>query len=347
LDKEALVYIGWLCRHQAQGARSRLSSFLGREFTPSFLVADSIDAGALPDPFQGSVFGGKVSFGGEVSGEGRVLLPVPDAIALAGCVLKWDGPEVERRAKEGALDGEVIEAAQGVLKGWVEAASGRYTKVLGVRVEASLEEVSTHNLSGGSALLQGDWVGVQTGLKLEGLPDGKLLQCFASPLAQALADRAKAKVSLEEAGKEIAPEEESEGKGARVLTVDDAPLIRRLIRAALSGKGYEVHEAGGGEEALRFVRKQPVDLILLDIMMPKMDGLETCQRLRRTEEAREIPIIMCSAKGQKKDILGAIKCGANDYVVKPFDREVLLSKIRKALSRRGSRAPASGDGTAG
>jgi two-component system, OmpR family, KDP operon response regulator KdpE len=120
---------------------------------------------------------------------------------------------------------------------------------------------------------------------------------------------------------------------ATILVVDDEPQIRRVMRSTLSSHGYVIAEAGSGEEAVAFVRKKAPDLILLDVNLGGMSGIETCHEIRRSSEA---PIIMLTVRGAERDKVLALDAGADDYVVKPFGIEELLARIRAALRRHGS-----------
>jgi two-component system KDP operon response regulator KdpE len=117
---------------------------------------------------------------------------------------------------------------------------------------------------------------------------------------------------------------------ATILVVDDEPQIRRVMRTTLSSHGYTVTEARSGEEALEKIRSQPPDLILLDINMPGMGGLETCREIRNGCDA---PIIMLTVRNTERDKVRALDAGADDYVVKPFSMDELLARIRAALRR--------------
>ena len=123
----------------------------------------------------------------------------------------------------------------------------------------------------------------------------------------------------------------------KILVVDDDPQIRRVMRATLSGHHYEVVDARNGEEALERFRDEMPDLVLLDMNMPGMDGLETCRRLRSGSEA---PILILSVRNTERDKVAALDAGADDYVTKPFGLEELLARIRAAMRR----APASPEG---
>jgi two-component system, OmpR family, KDP operon response regulator KdpE len=117
---------------------------------------------------------------------------------------------------------------------------------------------------------------------------------------------------------------------ATILVVDDEPQIRRVMRSTLSAHGYVITEAKTGEEALELLRKQRPDLVLLDVNMPGMGGIETCREIRRSSDA---PIIMLTVRNAERDKVQALDAGADDYVVKPFGIEELLARIRAALRR--------------
>lgn len=117
---------------------------------------------------------------------------------------------------------------------------------------------------------------------------------------------------------------------ASILVIDDEPQIRRVLRSTLSTHGYEIAEAKTGEEALEWLRKQPPDLVLLDMNMPGMGGVEACREIRRASDA---PIIMLTVRNAERDKVAALDAGADDYVVKPFGIEELLARIRAALRR--------------
>ncbi|HVH71267.1 MAG TPA: response regulator transcription factor [Candidatus Dormibacteraeota bacterium] len=117
---------------------------------------------------------------------------------------------------------------------------------------------------------------------------------------------------------------------ANILVVDDEPQIRRVLRSTLTSSGYVIVEAKTGEEALERMRKERPDLVLLDVNMPGMGGIEACREIRRASDA---PIIMLTVRNAERDKVAALDAGADDYVVKPFGIEELLARIRAALRR--------------
>lgn len=115
-----------------------------------------------------------------------------------------------------------------------------------------------------------------------------------------------------------------------ILVVDDEPSIVRFVRANLEARGYRVLTAMDGAEALRKIEMELPDLVILDIMMPKMDGFEVCRRLR---EWSQIPTIMLSARGDETDKVKCLDLGADDYLTKPFGTRELLARVRAMLRR--------------
>lgn len=127
----------------------------------------------------------------------------------------------------------------------------------------------------------------------------------------------------------------------RILVVDDDPQIRRVMKATLVAQSYEVLEARTGEEALETTPREMPNLVLLDMNMPGIGGLETCRALRSSSD---IPVIILSVRNTEKDKVAALDAGADDYVTKPFSIEELLARIRATL-RRSSLSPDSGPAT--
>jgi len=119
----------------------------------------------------------------------------------------------------------------------------------------------------------------------------------------------------------------------KILIADDDPDIRDILRLSLSEENYEVIEAKDGEETLKIIESRPIDLVLLDYRMPKMDGREVCARIKDDLLLRHVPIIMVTGSGDIDDKVGGINAGADDYIVKPFDPKELLARIRMILRR--------------
>ncbi len=121
--------------------------------------------------------------------------------------------------------------------------------------------------------------------------------------------------------------------GKTILIVDDEKDVRDLVSFNLEANGYDPRNASSGEEALQMIQRQPPDLVVLDLMLPGIDGLEVCRSLKGDSRAKSIPVIMLTAKGEEADIVIGLELGADDYVVKPFSPRVLMARIRAALRK--------------
>jgi two-component system KDP operon response regulator KdpE len=115
-----------------------------------------------------------------------------------------------------------------------------------------------------------------------------------------------------------------------ILVIDDEPQIRRVLRSTLSFRGYEISEASTGEEGVELARRLKPDLILLDVNLPGISGIEACREIRHASDA---PIIMLTVRNAERDKVVALDAGADDYVTKPFSIEELLARVRASLRR--------------
>ncbi|MCW5881818.1 MAG: response regulator transcription factor [Anaerolineae bacterium] len=118
----------------------------------------------------------------------------------------------------------------------------------------------------------------------------------------------------------------------RILVIDDDPAVMKLLKRGLTYEGFAVETAGSGEAGLALAREQPPDLVILDIMMPGIDGLEVLRRLRAVDA--QLPVLFLTARDAPKDQVEGLEKGADDYVVKPFTFEVLLARVRALLRRQ-------------
>ncbi|MDZ7373202.1 MAG: response regulator transcription factor [candidate division KSB1 bacterium] len=119
-----------------------------------------------------------------------------------------------------------------------------------------------------------------------------------------------------------------------ILVVEDEPDILGLIEYNLKKHGYEVRQAASGEEALEVARTNPPDLVVLDLMLPGLDGIDVCKALRTDPSTAAVPILMLTARDQEADIVTGLEVGADDYMTKPFSVRVLLARVKALLRRR-------------
>ena len=120
------------------------------------------------------------------------------------------------------------------------------------------------------------------------------------------------------------------GMSTRILTVEDDERIRTAVRMALEEEGWDVEETASGEEALNAFRRQAADVVLIDIMLPGIDGFEVCRNIRRLGD---VPIVMVTARSDSHDVVAGLEAGADDYLRKPFDPKELSARIRALLRR--------------
>jgi two-component system alkaline phosphatase synthesis response regulator PhoP len=123
---------------------------------------------------------------------------------------------------------------------------------------------------------------------------------------------------------------------AEVLIVEDEPEIAELIEFHAERAGMRARTIHSGKLALELIRREKPDVIVLDLMLPDLDGLEVCRRLKQSDDTRGIPIVMVTAKGEEADIVAGIELGADDYVTKPFSPRVLMARLRNVLRRNGA-----------
>ncbi|WP_457555201.1 response regulator [Candidatus Pyrohabitans sp.] len=122
---------------------------------------------------------------------------------------------------------------------------------------------------------------------------------------------------------------------ARIMLVDDEPEIRYITRRILERAGHDVVEAGDGEECLRKLEKERVDLILLDVMMPGIKGWEVCRRIKLDRRMRDIPVVMFTVRTSEGDVEESVKSGADAHINKPFEMSELIQVVEEILKRKG------------
>jgi DNA-binding response OmpR family regulator len=118
-----------------------------------------------------------------------------------------------------------------------------------------------------------------------------------------------------------------------VLIVEDEPDIAELIKFHCEREGCEAKVVGSGKAALDVVKREPPDLLILDLMLPDVGGIEICRRVKQWPETRDVPVVMVTAKGEESDVVAGLEIGADDYVVKPFSPRVLMARVRAVLRR--------------
>lgn len=124
-----------------------------------------------------------------------------------------------------------------------------------------------------------------------------------------------------------------------ILVVDDEEDILELVRYNLAQHGFQVSCATNGEEALHLIRSRPIDLVVLDLMLPGIDGLDICRILKNDSETMNIPILVLTARGEEPDVVKGLDLGADDYVTKPFSPRVMIARVKALLRRKSEFSP--------
>jgi len=130
---------------------------------------------------------------------------------------------------------------------------------------------------------------------------------------------------------------------AKILIIEDDPAIQELLSHTISKEGWELLQVKSGEEGIKLLKSKIVDCILLDIMLPGMDGLKVLKKIKEIDHCKNIPVIMTTAKGEESDIIIGLELGADDYVVKPFSPKVLIARIRAGLRRQEEKSQLNSD----
>ncbi len=128
--------------------------------------------------------------------------------------------------------------------------------------------------------------------------------------------------------------------GKSIVLIEDEPDIQEIIAYNLQREGYHVHGALSGEEGLKLIEQKKPDLILLDLMLPGIDGLEVCRQVRADAQSANTPVIMVSAKGEESDVVLGLGLGADDYISKPFSPKELIARVKAVIRRSESRVEA-------
>src|SRR5262245_26494225 len=139
------------------------------------------------------------------------------------------------------------------------------------------------------------------------------------------------------------PAEKKNVKRERILVIEDEADILDLLRYNLKKDGFEVDAASDGERGLELARSRAYDLVLLDLMLPGIDGLEVCRRLRTDPRTEQVPVIMVTSKSEETDVLVGLSLGADDYVTKPFSIKELLARVKVVLRRTRAEQPGRAD----
>ena len=324
------LYLALLAREQSEDAMAPLAALLN-----AAVGAGLPEAGDGAPPADAAVWA-ELHASEDAKGSGAFAMTLPAALALAGPALGWADARREEAITSGTLAPDAKEALQKVLTALALAGTSAVRRRVGHKLKLDVKALRL--LASGEAPPAVEAPArVTIPFTAAGKPAAVHL-LWPGKVAEALVGWAGPKIPAEaaKAQLEAPPKPAAVPPPAKleILTVDDQHTIRILLKRHLQAAGFNVTEAVDGMDGLEKFKLKRFDAVILDMMMPQMDGLETCRQIRATEAGKTVPIMMCTGKGQRSDVMEAVQAGANDYIVKPFTSEILLMKLRKVMEKK-------------
>ncbi len=255
-------------------------------------------------------------------GEIYFILTIKEAITIGSLVLTLDDAAVRENANKGTLDGDCLDA----FKEFTNQICGMLDNELRPKVPkpihlklTSTTLINKENINTvvSEEVLNEECLTLTATMKILGFDDAQFVLSIS-------------KLIGEEFFSEVIEEKDKDFKGT-ILSVDDSNTDLRIIRKLL-GSEYKVMVTSNPNDALSLLQKNHIDLVLMDIYMPIMDGLTLCERIKRNAMSHNIPIIMCSSSPTQDNVIHAVRSGAIDFLVKPFTRQKIIEKISKHLT---------------
>lgn len=256
-----------------------------------------------------------------------MLFPVKDAITISGLLIATDEQQIREKIKAEALDDESIDGFKEFGNQICGVLDGVFRKNLPNPIHIKQSQNTLFNLQKAGEfppeLLKDEYLVLTSNMLISGFDNGKFSLFVPRVMGESF---------YEETG-EILEDEEKDYIGV-VLVVSPVPEEVKAVKEYLDKAQYRVLVSKDGITAIATLQKENVDLILMDIELPKDNGISVCERIRRNLLTEEIPIIICSSSPTHEQVIDSIKAGAQDFIVKPFDEEKLLEKIERNMLRK-------------
>lgn len=267
------------------------------------------------------------SWEGACAGETLIIFQVPDAKVMCGLLMMMGPADIKETLASdfGPDDSEIFKEIANQINGSLDNALRenftfdfhaklKETRLISVD-EAGLEKVFPAE----------GYMTVSAVLKLSGFPDSTVCQYVPRDMIKTISE-------LQGVDRIGSDKEETDDDQKGVLIVDDDPVVRKIIKGFLKGMDFNMLDAGDGVEAMQLLIRSKVHLIIMDIEMPNMNGIETCKRIKQNPRTRNIPIVMCSSKSTRENVLEAVNSGARDFLVKPMNnKEDFQRRVLKYL----------------
>ncbi|MBM4056567.1 MAG: response regulator [Planctomycetes bacterium] len=255
-------------------------------------------------------------------GEIYFILTIKEAITIGSLVLTLDDAAVRENANKGILDGDCLDAFKEFTNQICGMLDNELRPKLPKPIHLKLTSTTVINKENINTVLSEDVLNEEcltltATMRIMGFDDAPFVLSIS-------------KLIGEEFFSEVIEEKDKDFKGT-ILAVDDSNTDLRIIRKLL-GSEYKVMVTSNPNDALSLLQKNHIDLVLMDIYMPIMDGLTLCERIKRNAMSHNIPIIMCSSSPTQDNVIGAVRSGAVDFLVKPFTRQKMIEKINKHLT---------------
>lgn len=251
---------------------------------------------------------------GECPGESFIVLRVPDAKVMSGLLMMMSPNDIKETLSDefSADDAEIFREIANQINGSLDNA---LRENFSFDFHATLKEARLVSLEDEETAFRElfpdkGYMTISAVLKLSGFPDSMMNQYVSSDVIK--------KISEVQGVDRAGGEEEAESEKG-ILIVDDDPVVRKIIKGFLKETDVSILEAGDGVEAMQVLIRSNVSLIILDIEMPNMNGIETCKRIKQNPRTRNIPVVMCSSKSTRENVLEAVNSGARDFLVKPMN----------------------------
>jgi len=267
---------------------------------------------------------------GDISGESSILFRAEDAKAMCGLLMMEPINAVKEAMKEplGDEDMETFTEIGNQVNGSLD---GGLRKNLKFDFHLKFKEIALFDASDAAfdlaaALPEEGYIFSRADLQVASLNKSYFLHVFPLDLIKGIAAIQLKEMAAEESQRE-------EGNLQTVLIIDTDEISRKMLKKYFKDENYATVDAKDGMEALALLRKQTVDIVITELMMPNMDGMQICKRIKTNPNTRNIPVLFCSAKSTRENVTRAVQSGGEDFFVKPFTKEMIVERVSNRLKK--------------
>ncbi len=262
---------------------------------------------------------------GDCQGEIFISIKVQDAKIMSGLLMMMSPADIKETLAEeySADDAEIFKEIANQINGSLDNALRENFKFDFHSTLKDVELISADKVRMEDIFSAEGYMIISAILKMSGFPDSAITQYIPKNLIKKISD-------LQGVDKGGGEKEDEDIES--ILVVDDDPVVRKIIRGFLKGMDINILEASDGVEAMQMLIRSKVRLVVMDIEMPNMNGIEACKRIKQNPRTRNIPVVMCSSKSTRENVLEAVNSGARDFIVKPITKkDMFVERIKKYL----------------